>query len=38
MFDVKIGDYSMYEDFGLQALSIDPGSAEVRKFQGVTEI
>lgn len=24
MFDVKIGDYSMYEDFGLQALSIDP--------------
>ena len=41
MFDVKIGDYSMYEDFGLQALSIDPGSAEVdekfKEIPGVTE-
>lgn len=36
MFDVKIGDYSMYEDFGLQALSIDPGSAEVdEKFKEI---
>lgn len=29
MFDVKIGDYSMHKDFGLRALSIDPGTAEV---------
>ena len=36
MFDVKIGDYGMYEDFGLQALSIDPGSAEVdEKFKEI---
>lgn len=36
MFDVKIGDYSMYEDFGLQALSIDPGSAKVdEKFKEI---
>lgn len=31
MFDVKIGDCSMYKDFGLRALSIDPGTAEVDK-------
>lgn len=31
MFDVKIGDYSMYKDFGLRALSIDPGTAEVNE-------
>ena len=36
MFDVKIGEYSMYEDFGLQALSIDPGSAGVdEKFKEI---
>lgn len=36
MFDVKIGEYSMYEDFGLQALSVDPGSAEVdEKFKEI---
>lgn len=36
MFDVKIGKYSMYEDFGLQALSIDPGSAGVdEKFKEI---
>lgn len=36
MFDVKIGDYSMYKDFGLRALSIDPGTAEVdEKFKEI---
>ena len=36
MFDVKIGDYSMYKDFGLSALSIDPGVAEVdEKFKDI---
>lgn len=36
MFDVRIGDYSMYKDFGLCALSIDPGTAEVdEKFKEI---
>lgn len=36
MFDVKIGDYSMHKDFGLRALSIDPGTAEVdEKFKEI---
>lgn len=36
MFDVKIGDCSMYKDFGLRALSIDPGAAEVdEKFKEI---
>lgn len=36
MFDVKIGDCSMYKDFGLRALSIDPGTAEVdEKFKEI---
>ena len=36
MFDVKIGECSMYKDLGLRALSIDPGTAEVdEKFKEI---